>query len=102
MEKLYSREFLEAVRDHLRPGGVYICEDVVGIYNPFSAFVAGLNNNLNVADIQEDGPINPSKFQRSILSIHHYPLVTVIEKAQQPVEKFECPKHGTEWQPFEF
>jgi len=32
--------------------------------------------------------------------MHFYPFVTVIEKVDEPVEKFFADKHGTQWQPF--
>jgi hypothetical protein len=42
----------------------------------------------------------PNAAHQHIASVHRYPLMTVIEKPELPVEQFECPRHGTEWQPF--
>lgn len=50
-----------------------------------------------------DGLICPPSgdpFTGTIRSIHVYPYVMVIEKAEMPVERFCSQKHGTEWQPF--
>jgi hypothetical protein len=32
---------------HLRPGGVFLCEDVHGFFNGFSAYAQGLADNLH-------------------------------------------------------
>lgn len=92
---------LEEMLPHLRPGGVFLCEDVVGAYNGFSAYLQGLVSNLNATRFEdvEDGVI-PSEFQTWIKAVHFYPYVTVIEKADQPVQRFTSPRRGTEWQPW--
>src|SRR5690349_20995738 len=38
---------LEEMLPHLRPGGVYVCEDVHGVGNGFAAFVQSLSDALN-------------------------------------------------------
>ena len=92
---------LEEMLPHLRPGGVYLCEDVHGAYNGFSAFMQGLVNNLNMHRVIGAGRgVSSTEFQAWIHSIHFYPYVTVIEKADSPVRHLIAPKHGTEWQPF--
>jgi cephalosporin hydroxylase len=93
---------LEEMLPYLRPGGVYLCEDVHGTFNKFSAFVTGLVKELNNANLIP-GPIlqtSVSHFQSKIHSIHFYPYVIVIEKHTVSPEKLSSPKHGTEWQPF--
>lgn len=94
---------LEEMLRHIRPGGVYLCEDVHGSFNRFSAFSAGLVHDLNCMNIIPGAP-NPtsavSGFQSSIHSIHFYPYVVVIEKHRARPTKLSAPKHGTEWQPF--
>ena len=40
---------LEEILPHLRPGGVYFCEDVTWVHNRFAAYVAGLAENLAIA-----------------------------------------------------
>ncbi len=92
---------LEEMFLHLRPGGIYLCEDVHGEYNGFSAFMQGLISSLNVlTDSDSEHGISPTKFQAWVHSIHFYPYVVVIEKADNPMRQLIAPKHGTKWQPF--
>lgn len=95
---------LEEMLPHLRPGGVFLCEDVTEVANDFHAFVYGLSSQLNHLKFkpgwERELACEPSPLQRAIQSVHHYPFVTVIEKTSEPVEEFRAPKHGTEWQPF--
>jgi hypothetical protein len=94
---------LEEMLPHLRPGGVYLCEDVHRIHHPLAAFAGGLIDELNRTDqIRNDGLLrcNPSAFQRSVHSIHLYPFVLAIEKHEVAVSEFSAPKRGTDWQPF--
>ena len=94
---------LEEMLPHLRPGGVYVCEDVHGTQNGFSAYVRGMADNLNAQSgpraAQELG-FSATPFQRAIHSFHFYPFVCVIERHSEPLEELVAPKHGTEWQPF--
>jgi hypothetical protein len=98
---------LEALLPHLRPGGVFICEDVHGITNGFASYAAGLAQNLHAFDVGGE-PANPerrvfartSPFQSAVHSIHIYPYVVVIERTDAPVAELVAPKHGTQWQPF--
>jgi len=93
---------LEEMLPHIRPGGVYLCEDVHGIHHRFLSYMHGLVKNLNAMAVDSLEPgIRPSAFQSWIHSVHFYPYVTVIEKAENPVRQFIAPKHGTEWQPFQ-
>jgi len=102
-----QRVTLEEMLPHLRPGGVYLCEDLHGRDNPFADYVARLSDHLNAADdlmADEANPerrftARPTSLQRTIDSIHLYPFVTVLERARNNVG-FVSPKHGTEWQPF--
>jgi hypothetical protein len=94
---------LEEMLPHLRPGGVYLCEDIQGDFNRFSAFAAGLVNGLNHINMIEDAkpPYSSiSKYQASVHSIHFYPYIVVIEKHSVLPDKLPSLKHGTEWQPF--
>lgn len=93
---------VEAMLPHLRPGGVYICEDVTGTDNAFARFVRGLTDGLHAytPTTDERGNVTPAKFfQASIHAVHVYPFVVVIEKRVESVQSFSAPKHGTEWQP---
>ena len=96
---------LEEMLSHLRPGGVYLCEDVHGNFNNFCSFVHGLashNNSVinNSVDKEKGNVCTPSPFQEAIHSIHFYPYAIVIERNSNPIKQFIAPKHGTEWQPF--
>jgi hypothetical protein len=99
---------LEELLPHLRPGGVFLCEDVHKEFNAFTYYINGLSHRLNAADQmhhEQDSPdkrivANPTTLQRSIQSIHLYPYVAVIKKNRQPLAELRAPKHGSEWQPF--
>jgi len=93
---------LEEMLPSLRPGGVYLCEDVHGDFNRFSAFASSLVNDLNHMNLIQPSLLQSSttSFQSSIHSIHFYPYVVVIEKHLVPPTRFSSLKHGTEWQPF--
>jgi hypothetical protein len=92
---------LEELLPHLRPGGVFLCEDAHGIHHEFIAYVAGMVNSFNAADWLPGAVLTtkPTDFQRAIYAVHFYPWVVVIERTDAPVEQFSAPKHGTEWQP---
>jgi hypothetical protein len=94
---------LEELLPHLRPGGVYVCEDLMGNDKPFAAYISGLSYNLNTARNTHDSRLAtvPTHFQRSVHSVHLYPFVAVIEKTESPVSEFVAPRRGTQWQPFD-
>lgn len=94
---------LEETLPYLRPGGVYMCEDIHRIHNDFSAYIGGLINHFNSTEVKLPAPeltAVPTGFQRDIHAIHSYPFALVIEKSAFPIREFVAPKHGTEWQPF--
>jgi hypothetical protein len=92
---------LEEMLPRLRPGGVFLCEDIHGTHNGFGAYLEGLLKDLNGIRWSGAGtPVQPSALQAAIQSIHFYPYVVVIEKAGAPVTELDAPRHGTEWQPF--
>ena len=93
---------LEEMLPHVRPGGVYVCEDIHGKHNRFAAYVYGLTDALNENRQIAEFTSAPSAFQESVYSVHNYPFVTVIEKARSPVPEFIALKRGTQWQPFKF
>ena len=86
----------------LRPGGVYICEDIVS--NEFLAYLGGLAEHLMTFErtpLAEPGVASAAdSFQRAVEAIHFYPFVAVVERTLRPVADFQFPKHGSEWQPF--
>jgi hypothetical protein len=93
---------LEEMLPFLRPGGVYICEDIHAKFNEFTAFAAALVDHLNTADrtATTDVECRATPFQSAIHSIHFYPYVMVIEKHHGRMEKLVSSKRGTIWQPF--
>jgi hypothetical protein len=89
---------LEEMLPHLRPGGIYFCEDIQGRFNDFNSFVAGLLASLNSClPANADSGVPPTGFQSQVHSIHCYPFATVIEKRQPPIAPFRAPKQGSEW-----
>lgn len=86
---------LEEMLPHLRPGGVYFCEDVVGSLNGLATYVCGLADRLNEQSARDRSP-----FQQAIASVHLYPFVVAIEKHAAPPRPFMNRRTGTEWQPF--
>lgn len=96
---------LEELLPHVRPGGVYICEDIHGLQRNFSSVVNGLDNALNAYELEPpkgfDNPIivGATPFQSRIHSIHHYPFIIVIETHEHPIHKLQAVRRGTQWQP---
>jgi hypothetical protein len=88
-----QRVTLEEMLPHLRPGGVYLCEDVHGVRNDFASYAAVLADSLNSMG-------DRSEFQKSVHSIHFYPYCVVIEKHASEPAALVAPKRGTSWQPF--
>lgn len=84
---------LEGLLPHIRPGGVYICEDIHGPFQPFHSFVDALTRPLS--DIVRI-PTPASPLHQQVASVHRYPILTVIEKPAAWVPTFEAPRHGTE------
>ncbi|MGB4712153.1 MAG: class I SAM-dependent methyltransferase [Fuerstiella sp.] len=93
---------LEEMLPSMPPGSVYVCEDIHGVSNRFTAFASGLVTLLNAQNTVR-GPIpvaTATPIQQSLCSIHFYPYVVVIEKNAVAPSRLEAPKNGTEWQPF--
>jgi hypothetical protein len=91
---------LEALLPQVRPGGVYLCEDVHGPRHPFHDYVNALSRNLHSLGRGDSGfERRPIDFQRTVESVHLYPFVAVIEKRAKPLDELSAPRHGTEWQP---
>jgi hypothetical protein len=92
----------------LRPGGVYLCEDVHGVGNPFASHVHGVGHALNdfsqLQSYPEDNErrivCRASQVQATLGSVHLYPFVAVLERNEETVSEFRAPKRGTQWQPF--
>src|SRR5260370_5130194 len=98
-----QRITLEEMLPHLRPGGVYLCEDIHGASNPFAAYLQGFASSLHSMAWSEMPSgvsglaSNPSNFQQAVHSIHLYPFVAVIEKRERSLRQFVALRHGTQW-----
>jgi hypothetical protein len=106
---------LRCLLPRMAMGGVYICEDIFGDANLFHSFVDGLAHQLSSMRWElgpdtgtDNAPAQPDHEQvdssapgravhQQIASVHHYPLLTVIEKPEREVERFETVKRGTVW-----
>lgn len=98
---------LEELLPHVRPAGVYLCEDVTGVFNNYSSYIHGLAQQLNALNLQQNFDNHDRRqvcttnlFQSAVDSVHLYPFVTVIEKTPLAVKELIAPKHGTQWEPF--
>ena len=92
---------MEEMLPNLRPGGVYLCEDVHGSFNQFAGYATGLIHELNSGAFAS-GSVSqgvPTGFQAQIHSIHFYPFIVVIEKRNDPLARFSSLRQGTEWRP---
>ena len=95
---------LEEMLPHLRPGGVFMCEDVYLVENPFHGYIAGLSQWLNhawecVPGVSDPhAGMKPSSLARWVASVHHYPHLKVIERTEAPVAAFTAPRQGSRWQ----
>lgn len=98
-----QRITLEEMLPHIRPGGVYLCEDIHGANNEFAAYIQGLASGLNFAaptEMPKDTAglaFAATDLQATIHSIHLYPFVAVIEKRERILGVLIAPKHGTQW-----
>lgn len=96
---------LQEMLPHLRPGGIFFCEDVKRFLNAFTLYVQGLSLNLNAVqrirgrkkgEIQKC-EVQTTNFQKEIGSVHFYPYITVIEKNEKERTVLEANKHGDDW-----
>lgn len=85
---------LESLLGHLRPGGVYIVEDVHGRHHGLPVFLAGLAGHLNDVNAQT------TPLQQAVGSVHLYPSLAVLERPEDPGWRLASDRRGTLWQPF--
>lgn len=86
---------LECLLGQVRPGGVYICEDLFGAFQPFDSFTDGLSRRLS--NVGPGRRARTTTLHQHIASVHRYPMLTVIEKPSSCPRSFTDPPHGTEW-----
>jgi hypothetical protein len=90
---------LEEMLPHLRPGGVYICEDIHRTGNAFVDYAAGLIHQLNQFQPTDDAVKASSAttpFQKSVYSLHFYPFILVIERCVALPADFTAIRFGAE------
>ncbi|HKF73072.1 MAG TPA: class I SAM-dependent methyltransferase [Stellaceae bacterium] len=96
---------LEEMLPHIRPGGIYVCEDVHRNNNRFNSYCHGLLKSLNdttpMDPSGQKGVMRPNPLQAWLAGVHFYPYVIVIEKADRPIEKLMFDRRGTLWRPIE-
>jgi FAD/FMN-containing dehydrogenase len=88
----------EEIFPHVKPGGVYICEDVQTPQQAFHSYIAGLTRPMH--DMHHWQEFSTNSMQAMIESVSIYPFMVVIEKRAYSLPTLEAPRHGTEWQPF--
>lgn len=96
-----QRVTLEELFPHLRPGGVYICEDIHGMGNPFFGYLVGIAAALN--DFQWDRThraIPLTGIAKYIEAIELRPYLAVITKHAAIRAQLVSRKQGTQWAPF--
>lgn len=84
-----QRPTFEEMLRCIKPGGVYLCEDMHGLRNPFTAYLRGFANSLN-AD-----RFTPA--QAWVKSVTFYPYVTVVEMLDRPRAELVSEKRGDIW-----
>ena len=75
---------------HVKPGGVYVCEDLHGFPNRFAAFALGL------ATVTAAG----KTLARLVSSVHVYTGMIVLERAAVDPWPLQSLRRGTQWEPF--
>jgi hypothetical protein len=89
----------------LRPGGLYVCEDLGGSFNGFMMYAQGLVHDLNSSEgvvghpeLRERRQVcKTTSFQSAVASVHFYPFVVVVERTGAAVPELISSMHGTDW-----
>lgn len=84
-----QRPTFEEVFRRIRPGGVYLCEDMHGVKNPFASYLQGFANRLN------DNRFNA--VQGWVKSVAFYPFVTVVDLLDRPRDGLVSERRGDIW-----
>jgi hypothetical protein len=84
-----QRPTFEEILKMIKPGGVYLCEDLLGNKNPFASYLMGFANRLN------DEAFNP--VQAAVKSVAFYPYVAVVEMLDVRRQKLAAERRGDRW-----
>lgn len=95
-----QRITFEEVFPYLKPGGVFICEDIHGRHNAFANYFSGYCDAFNFSEEADRPDLATNNFQRWCHSIHLYPFLLVVEKRAKPRPHLTNSRRGTQWQPF--
>ena len=85
---------LEECLPLLKPGGVYICEDVHGLDNYFLDYIHGVSKSMNAYEEESEFNVTANELQQHIHSIHLYPYMVVIQINSEPVTNYVAQKKG--------
>ncbi|MDO7840925.1 class I SAM-dependent methyltransferase [Sphingomonas immobilis] len=98
---------MQEMLPHLKPGGIFICEDIHGDRNIFVDAVYGIAASLNAMDqyrdlnegsVRQHVPVQGARAH--VASVNFYPFAVVIEMREHPISELLGRKQGTRWQPF--
>lgn len=84
-----QRPTFEEIIRCIKPGGVYLCEDLHGLKNPFSAYLRGVANTLNADQFND--------VQAWVKSVTFYPYMAAVEILEQPRKGLTSEKRGDSW-----
>lgn len=105
---------LLAILPHMRPGGVYWCEDVLGMQHDFAYAIfqmlvfsqEGLNH-YKFHKYTKEGSSRVSRtrstsIQKHVAGVSFYPYVVIVELTNTTMDSTVSEKRGTIWQPDSF
>jgi hypothetical protein len=84
-----QRPTFEEILRCIKPGGIYLCEDIHGLKNPFAAYIRGFANTLNA------NRFNP--VQAWVKSVTFYPYIAVLEILERPRDGLVSERSGDSW-----
>ena len=85
---------LEECLPMLKPGGVYICEDIHGLDNHFLDYIHGLSKSINSYNDVSEFRVKTNTAQKLIHGIYLYPYMVVIETNTTAVNHLVAQKKG--------
>ncbi len=84
-----QRPTFEEIFRCIKPGGVYLCEDIHGLRNPFAAYLRGFANTLNANHF--------NSVQAWVKSVTFHPYVAVVEILDRPLSGLSSERRGENW-----